>query len=97
MTRHFAAGLALFAVTFVMFASAQQPPVKPVDDAALAAALNYSRCAPQGGNRQPVRFLAVRDPALKSQLAQVDETSAISMHDEDVRKRSYEILTSVAD
>ena len=37
MTRHFASGLALFAVTFVMFGSAQQPPAKPVDDAALAS------------------------------------------------------------
>jgi nitroreductase len=43
---------------------------EPVDDAVLAAALDYARFAPQGGNRQPVRFLAVRDAAAKAQLAE---------------------------
>ncbi len=42
----------------------------PVDDAVLAAALDHARFAPQGGNRQPVRFLAVRDATLKAQLAE---------------------------
>jgi quinohemoprotein ethanol dehydrogenase len=37
MHRIFAAGLALFALAFMTSGSAQQPPTRPVDDAALAA------------------------------------------------------------
>lgn len=40
-----------------------------VSDEVLATAIDYARFAPQGGNRQPVRFLLVRDQAKKDQLA----------------------------
>ncbi len=43
---------------------------EPVSDEVLAAALDYARFAPQGGNRQPVRFVVVRDAARKAQLAE---------------------------
>jgi nitroreductase len=39
-----------------------------VDDAQLARVLDAARFAPQGGNRQPVRFVVVRDPAAKAAL-----------------------------
>lgn len=40
----------------------------PVDDTTLTVLLDAARYAPQGGNRQPVRWIVVRDPALKEQL-----------------------------
>ena len=40
-----------------------------VPDALLARVLDATRFAPTGGNRQPVRFVAVRDAALRAQLA----------------------------
>lgn len=40
----------------------------PVDDETLVALLDAARFAPQGGNRQPVRWIVVRDRALKEQL-----------------------------
>lgn len=40
----------------------------PVPDELLARALDYGRFAPQGGNRQPVRFVVVRDPEHRRQL-----------------------------
>ncbi len=40
----------------------------PVTDADLRTAFDYARFAPQGGNRQPVRWIVVRDAATKSQL-----------------------------
>jgi nitroreductase len=40
----------------------------PVDDATIAALIDAARFAPQGGNRQPVRWIVVRDRALKEQL-----------------------------
>lgn len=41
---------------------------EPVTDADLRTAFDYARFAPQGGNRQPVRWLVVRDAAKKKQL-----------------------------
>jgi nitroreductase len=40
----------------------------PVPDAVLARVLDAARFAPTGGNRQPVRFVAVRDAALRKRL-----------------------------
>lgn len=40
----------------------------PVPDAVLARVLAAARYAPSGGNRQPVRLLAVRDPEKKRRL-----------------------------
>lgn len=40
----------------------------PVDDATLLELLEAARFAPQGGNRQPLRWIAVRDAAVKQQL-----------------------------
>ncbi len=40
----------------------------PVPDELLARLLDAARFAPQGGNRQPVRWIAVRDPAAKRRL-----------------------------
>ncbi len=40
----------------------------PVPDAVLERAISGARFAPNGGNRQPVRFIAVRDPAVKETL-----------------------------
>jgi nitroreductase len=42
----------------------------PVPDAVLARIFDAARFGPQGGNRQPVRFVVVRDPALKGRLAE---------------------------
>lgn len=41
-----------------------------VTDDQLRTAFDYARYAPQGGNRQPVRFVVVRDPAVRKQLAE---------------------------
>lgn len=41
-----------------------------VDDATLLQVLDAGRWAPQGGNRQPVHFIAVRDPARKAALGE---------------------------
>ena len=40
----------------------------PVPDEAFHRAIEAARFAPQGGNRQPVRFLIVRDPERKRRL-----------------------------
>lgn len=40
----------------------------PVPDDVLARVMDAGRFAPQGGNRQPVRFVVVKDPAKKRQL-----------------------------
>jgi len=40
----------------------------PVDDEVLARVLDAARWAPTGGNRQPLRFIAVRDADKKRQL-----------------------------
>lgn len=42
---------------------------EPVDDATVAAILDDARFAPSGGNRQPWRVAAVRDPAIRRGLA----------------------------
>lgn len=41
---------------------------EPVDDATLASVLDAARFAPQGGNRQPVRFVVVTDRSVKETL-----------------------------
>ena len=41
---------------------------QPVEDSLLEQAIDAARCAPQGGNRQPVKFVIVRDPETKRQL-----------------------------
>lgn len=41
---------------------------REVSDAVLYSAFEAARFGPQGGNRQPVRFVVVRDPAKKRQL-----------------------------
>ena len=43
---------------------------EPVTDEQLKPAFDYARFAPQGGNRQPVRFVVVRDPEIRRQLAE---------------------------
>jgi nitroreductase len=40
----------------------------PVPDEVLYRAVELARCAPNGGNRGAVRFVFVRDPALRAQL-----------------------------
>ena len=41
---------------------------EPVPDEVLKRVLDAARWAPQGGNRQPVRYVVVRDPEKKKQL-----------------------------
>ncbi|MGH1488820.1 MAG: nitroreductase family protein [Acidimicrobiales bacterium] len=43
---------------------------EPVTDEQLRTAFDYARYAPQGGNRQPVRFIVVRDQDTRNQLAE---------------------------
>jgi nitroreductase len=42
----------------------------PVPDEVLVSAFSAARFAPQGGNRQPVRWVVVRDPERKRRLAE---------------------------
>ncbi len=42
----------------------------PIPEDVLYRAVDAARFGPQGGNRQPVRFLIVTDPAKKAQLAE---------------------------
>jgi nitroreductase len=42
----------------------------PVPDEVLVSAFSAARFAPQGGNRQPVRWVVVRDPGRKRRLAE---------------------------
>ncbi|WP_460062579.1 nitroreductase family protein [Streptomyces sp. YKOK-I1] len=44
---------------------------RPVPDEALYTAFEAARCAPQGGNRQPVRFVVIRDQDTKRALAEL--------------------------
>ena len=43
----------------------------PVPDEVLRAAFDVARFGPQGGNRQPVRWIVVRDAATKAALAEL--------------------------
>jgi nitroreductase len=43
----------------------------PVPDEVFYAAFDAARFGPQGGNRQPVRWIVVRDPAKKQRLAEL--------------------------
>jgi nitroreductase len=43
---------------------------EPVGDDVLARAMDLARFAPQGGNRQPVQFVVVRDADKKARLAE---------------------------
>ena len=43
---------------------------EPVTDQQLETAFDYARFAPQGGNRQPVRFVVVRDQDKRNQLGE---------------------------
>ena len=43
---------------------------EPVPESVFYRGPKLARYAPQGGNRQPVRFLVVTDPAKKQQLAE---------------------------
>src|SRR6266702_6324199 len=43
---------------------------QPVSDEAIETLLHAAICAPSGGNRQPWRFVVMRDAALKRQLGQ---------------------------
>jgi nitroreductase len=43
---------------------------QPVSDEAIETLLRAAICAPSGGNRQPWRFLVMRDATLKRQLGQ---------------------------
>lgn len=42
----------------------------PVPDDVLERIFDAARFGPQGGNRQPIRYIVVRDPALKKQLGE---------------------------
>ncbi len=44
---------------------------KDVDDATVEKLLKVAVSAPSGGNRQPWRFIVIRDPAVKNPLAQI--------------------------
>ena len=44
---------------------------EPVPDDVLYKAFDSARFGPQGGNRQPVRWIVVRDPAKKQRLAEL--------------------------
>lgn len=44
---------------------------EPVPDAVLYAAVDAARFGPQGGNRQPVRFVIVREPERKRALGEL--------------------------
>ena len=46
---------------------------KPVDDATIQQILRIATFAPNGGNRQPVRFIVIRDREVKSQLGEIFE------------------------
>lgn len=46
----------------------------PVDDTVLRGLLELALKAPSGGNRQPQRFVLVRDPAVKARLARLNAT-----------------------
>ena len=51
-------------------ATCRQFTDEPIDDDTLRTVLDAGRWAPQGGNRQPVRFVAVRDAAKRAQLGE---------------------------
>ena len=43
---------------------------QPVSDEAIETILGAATCAPNGGNRQPWRFIAIRDAEIKRQLGE---------------------------
>lgn len=44
---------------------------KDVDDATVEKLIKVATSAPSGGNRQPWRFIVIRDPAVKQPLAEI--------------------------
>jgi nitroreductase len=44
---------------------------KDVDDATIEKLLKVATSAPSGGNRQPWRFIVIKDPAIKQELARI--------------------------
>jgi nitroreductase len=44
---------------------------KPVDDTLIGEILRIGTHAPSGGNRQPYRFIVIRDAAIRKQLAEI--------------------------
>ena len=44
---------------------------RDVDDATVESLIRVATMAPSGGNRQPWRFVVIRDPAVKTPLAQI--------------------------
>jgi len=44
---------------------------KDVDDATIERLLKVATSAPSGGNRQPWRFIVIKDPAVKQELARI--------------------------
>jgi nitroreductase len=51
----------------------------PVPDEVLYQAVELARFAPNGGNRGPVRFIFVRDPELRRQLARLHRPDPASL------------------
>jgi nitroreductase len=53
---------------------------KGVDDATVEQILRIATFAPNGGNRQPVRFLVIRDREIKTKLWEIFDDLGAQMH-----------------
>ena len=46
-------------------------PTRPVDDSLIQQALDVAVSAPSGGNRQPFRFIVIRDHVLRTKIGEI--------------------------
>jgi len=53
---------------------------RDVDDAVIEQILTVGTHAPSGGNRQPYRFIVVRDPAVRKQLGELYDAMATARY-----------------
>src|SRR3990172_9133132 len=60
----------------------------PVDDALIERALNAATHAPSGGNRQPWRFIIVRDRETKRALGVIFDELGKMLYGEDAPERT---------
>jgi nitroreductase len=61
---------------------------RPVDDATLEQAIRIAEFAPNGGNRQPWRFLVIRSPETKARLGTIFDELGTQLYGENAPERT---------
>jgi nitroreductase len=61
---------------------------RPVDDGMIEQAIRIAEFAPNGGNRQPWRFLVIRDPEKKARLGVIFDELGAQLYGENAPERT---------